>query len=396
VVPIDGTDNGTIGATAPQLYPSLAPTSINGSFALAGGVTVTGTTLSVSGQPVPDVRVMLTNQDPASVQQRRDLVFSSVGRSDAQGNYTLHVQKGTYWVSFSPPSDSGLSEALGASAITIAGDGTLGFKWDAPNTAALALQVVDSAGAPRAGVAVRVTSSQSPSVGAVAHTPTGGATSTQVAIGSVQVEATTDASGMVVFSNLPTNQAYDVLLVPATPDAFAATTTMRIPLAAGGTSTIAQLWPQSSIVGQLVARASVPLDYATVKIVAYDRSVDAPEPPRAVAVASDGSFVVGVTPGRPYILLAVPAIGSGYARTFVGPGPVQASEFVITQGLLLSMPWRSSVIDEDQIGLPDTALQVYCDPSWPNCVDSAVPLAETTSEVGGAFELALADPSSRL
>ena len=394
VVPINGTDDGTVPATAPQLYQSLAPSGINGSFALAGGVTVTGITRSVSG-PLQDVRVMLTNQDPASLQQRRDLVFSSVGRSDAQGSYALHVQKGTYWVSFSPPPSSGLSEAMGASSITIGSDANLAFQWNAPTTAGLTLTVVDSMGAALPGVSVRVTSSQSQSVGSLTLTPTGGAASSQPASGNVQVEDTTDAAGMVVFDKLPANETYDVLLVPATPDAHAATTTMTVILAAGGTSMTAPLWPQSNIIGQLVARTSLPLDYAGVSIVAYDRTIDSPEAPRAVKANPDGSFVFGVTPGRPYVLLATPDIASGYARTFVGPGPVRASEFVITQNLLTSMPWSAVVMDETQNGLPDTALQVYCDPSWPNCVDPGVPLAETTSDVGGAFDLALPDPSSR-
>jgi hypothetical protein len=396
VVPINGPDGSTIQATAPQLYQMLDPGSINGAFPLSGGVTVTGTTVSVSGQPLADVRVMLSNQNPGLVEQRRDLIFSSVGRSDALGNYTLHVQKGTYWVSFSPPPDSGLSEALGASTLDIGGDAALAFKWDAPSTAGLTLRVLDASGAPRSQVSVRATLTQSRAVGALTLTPAAGVASTQLANGNVQVEATSDAAGMVVFPKLPANETYDVLLSPETPDAFSATTTMTVALAAGGTVATAQLWAQSTILGQLAPQASVPLDYSRVTIVAYDRSLDAPEAPRSMLANSDGRFAFGVTPGRPYVLLAVPEIGSGYARTFVGPGLLQASEFVIAQTLLLSMPWQATVMDEDQNGLADTALQIFCGASWPTCVDPGVPLAETTSDVDGAFQLELPDPSSRL
>jgi hypothetical protein len=59
------------------------------------------------------------------------------------------------------------------------------------------------------------------------------------------------------------------------------------------------------------------------------------------------------------------------------------------------MAWSAKVTDENQYGLSGTALQVFCGPTWPNCVDSTIPLAETTSEDGGAFQLALPDPSTR-
>jgi hypothetical protein len=397
VVPFDGSDGETAGATAPQLFQGLEPSSINGSFPLVGGVTLTGSTVASAGQPVSDVRVMLSNQDPTSAQQRPDLLFSSVGRSDAQGSYTLHVQKGTYWASFSPPPGMGLAEALGTAAVTIAGDASLAFQWDRATTATLALIVVDAVGVALPGVSVRLSSFQSRSVGTLTLTSAGGAVVRQPANGNVQIEGTTDTAGAIVFPGLPADAAYDLLLVPATQGAYAATTTTSLMLGAGGTSTVVQLRPQATIHGQLSVRASgaPALDFASVKIVAYDRSVDSPEAPRAMMAAPDGSFAFGATPGRPYVLLAVPGVGSGYARTFVGPGPVEASEFVITQPLLGSMEWRAAVMDERQYGLAETALQIFCDVSWPNCVDPAVPLAETTSDANGFFDLALPDPSSR-
>jgi hypothetical protein len=397
VVPVDGSDGQTLGATAPQLYQSLDPSGINGPFPLAGGVTVTGTTLSAAGQRLSDVRVMLTNQDPASAKQRPDLLFSSVGSSDAQGQYILHVQEGTYWALFSPPLGMGLAEAVSTSAITIAGDASLAFQWAAPTTATLALTVVDSAANALPGVTVRVTSLQSKPVGNLTLTQLGGSVNNQPASGDVQMEGTTDSVGVVVFPGLPANATYEVLMIPAVPGANAATTTTSVTLGPGGTSATVQLWPQSAIFGRLVASASgAPApNYATVTIVAYDRSTDSPEAPRAMTANPDGSFAFGVSPGRPYVLLAVPEVGSGYARTFVGPGQVQASEFVITQGLLRSMDWRATVMDEHQYGLPATALQAFCDESWPGCVDDAVPLAETTSDANGEFTLSLPDPSTR-
>jgi hypothetical protein len=394
VVPLNGEDSTTIAATAPQLYQGRDPTSLNKPLTLAGGYTVSGTTLNANGQPVVDARVMFTNQDPASAQQRADLLFSSVGRSNAQGKYTLHVQPGTYWVSFAPPLDSGLTEVRSDSFVTVAGDSTLSFQWSAATTAALNLKVVDAVGVPVEGTSVRVTSlSQSSNVGSLSGT----LISSQRAKGDVQAQATTDATGAVLFPMLPANADYAVLLMPAVLGPSAATTGTTVHLDAGGTSKPLSLSAQAVIRGTLVARAaaSLPIDFTTVAIVGYDRSGDAPEAARAIKVNADGTFTFGVTPKRPYVLLAVPGVGSGYARSFVGPGPLQGSEFVITQNLLTSITWKAKVVDENQNGIADTALQSYCDPSWPNCVDPAVPLGETMSGVGGAFQLELADPASR-
>jgi len=399
VVPMDSSGADTVNATAPQLFQNLTASGISGSFALAGGVSLTGTATSVDGTPISDVRVMMSNQNPAASSQTPDLLFSSLGRSDDQGKFSFHVQKGTYWVSFSPPVGSGLAEATGSSSIAVVGDSTLALQWDGSPTATLAVKVVDASGGPLSGGAsVRVTSSQSRQVGSLTVTPAGGQSASQAANGNVEVEGTTDTDGNVAFSGLPANASYDLLLIPAQPGANAATTTASVTLAAGGTSVALPLSPQASIVGKLQAPTSglpAPSSWASVSIVAYDRGGDAPESPRVAAVNADGSFVVGVTPGRPYVLLAVPAGGSGYARTFVGPGPLEASEFTITQALLASMTWKATVMDEYQVGSADTALQVFCGESWPNCVDPAVPLAETTSDGSGAFSLALPDPSSR-
>jgi hypothetical protein len=397
VVPLEDVGGATDNPPAPQLFTGYPAANISGSFSLAGGVSLTGTARLTNGQPVSDVRVMLSNQNPADVKPRRDLIFSSVGRSDAQGNFALHVQKGTYWVSFSPPSGSGLAEALSSTYVTVTGAGTLAFQWDAPATATLSLSVVDSRGAPAPGVAVRVSSSQSKSVGSLSHAPVVGASVSLGANGNVQTESTTDDTGSVVFPNLPADASYDLLLAPAAVGVHSATTTTSITLPAGGLNRTVELRAQSTISGRLIAAALdlSPLDFTGVDIVAYDRSLDSPEPARWIVPSGNGTFSIGVTPGRPYVLLAAPGLDTGYARTFVGPGPVQASEFVITQSLMKSMAWSATVMDENQNALPDTAIQVFCKADWPGCVDSTVPLAETTSDDRGAFGLNVPDPSTR-
>jgi len=156
-----------------------------------------------------------------------------------------------------------------------------------------------------------------------------------------------------------------------------------------------QVLPQARIGGMLVAATGGATDWSKVNVFAYDHSVDSPEAPQAVSVNPDGSFTLGVSPARPYVLLAVPDTSTGLARTFVGPGPVEASEFAITQKVQAPMEWIAKVMDENGNTLSGTALQVFCGANWPYCIDSTIPLAETTSGSGGAFQLALPDPATR-
>jgi len=388
VVPLDG------NSTAPQLFQNLTPANINSTtFSLVGGVTVTGTTTTSTGQAVGDVRVMLTNQDPASTSQVSDLIFSSVGRSDAStGNFTLHVQQGNYWVSISPPDGSGLAEALAPTAIKLTGNTTLDFKWDVPITASLVLNVTDAAGNPSIGTRVRLTSAQSKAVG----TLTAGISS-QAANGNIQVEGTTSSSGQVVFDKLPDGATYDALLVPASLGPLNATTRLSLTIPAGGTTQNVRLLAQCRINGLLTATSSgsASVDWTRVNVIAYDRSNDTAEAPLVVTANPDGTFSMGLSPGRPYVVLAVPDVSTGLARTFVGSGPLQTSEFTITQNVQAAMAWTATVMDESQNGLSGTALQVFCGASWPNCIDSTIPLAETTSQDSGAFQLALPDPATR-
>ncbi|HEX7598850.1 MAG TPA: hypothetical protein VF518_11590, partial [Polyangia bacterium] len=164
VVPLDSPAGDAIGATAPQLFQRRTPAQLqNVSLNLVGGATVTGTA-SANGQAVVDARVILTNQDPSKA-PAPSLLFSSVGASDEKGNFTLHTQPDQYWISVSPPSGSGLSEAFSPASVAIGGNTTVGFQWSTPSSAALTLTVMDANGTPIGGTQVRLTSSRSTSVG---------------------------------------------------------------------------------------------------------------------------------------------------------------------------------------------------------------------------------------
>jgi hypothetical protein len=398
VVPLDGTNGGTVAATAPQLFGSLQPDQMNApAFALSGGITVWGDRLWGNGGYVQDARIILTNRDPKAAVQPSDLIFSSVGRTDAQGNCLLHAQPGQYWVSISPPADNGLSEALAPDPITLAGNATVTFQWSPIPMTTLILDVKDSYGKDNGpdGTRVRLTSSATTTVGTLTVTDGAGNTTTQAAQGNVRVEGTV-ALGSVTFNNLPAGASYDVLIVPPALGPDNATTLLTVTVPAGGPRQTVRIARQGGIAGSLLwGNPAVATDWSKVNLVAYDRSADTPESPRAVSVNPDGSFIIGASPGRTYIVIAVPDTTSGLARTFVGPGPLAASEFSITQKVQAWRTWSARVMGESQSGVSGTALQVFCGATWPGCIDSTIPLAETTSEDGGAFDLALPDPSTR-
>jgi hypothetical protein len=164
VVPLDGPTGDTVAATAPQIFPNLTTSQMTG-FPLSGGLTVSGNIQRSTGEAVTDARVILTNRNPALPEQKGTLVFSSVGRADAGGNYTLHAQPGQYWVSLAPPAGSGLAETLATDAITLTGNANISFRWNAIETATLLLDVRDANGLPADGARVRLTSAQTTTVG---------------------------------------------------------------------------------------------------------------------------------------------------------------------------------------------------------------------------------------
>jgi hypothetical protein len=158
---------------------------------------------------------------------------------------------------------------------------------------------------------------------------------------------------------------------------------------------------QGRINVQLVVGPKDVIDWTRVQVLAYDRSADALETPLLAWVYSDGTFSLAVSPGRPYVVLIKPDVSSGFARTFVFPGLLQASEFTLTQSVPAAMAWSATVMDSAQVGaqvgVAGTALQVFCTDKggWPGCIDPTIPLAETTSGDGGAFQLWLPASATR-
>lgn len=397
VVPLDGPSGDSIAATAPQLYPNVAPDNMI-DFPLGGGVTVTGKTTGLPSDggpatPVSDARVMLTNRNPTANDSGADLIFSSVGRADAQGNFELRAQPGQYWISVSPPAGSGMAEAVSPQPITLSGNANVSFQWNLIGMAPLVLDVRNANNEVVSGAHVRLTSAETTTVGTLT---VGG--SAQQAIGNVRTEAITDDNnGRATFASVPAGATYNVLIAPPALGPHAATTLTTISVPAGGLSQQVNLVPQRAIVGKLEPGEGVaaPSTWSLVSLVAYDRSADSPEPPQTIVANADGGFAIGVSPGRPYAVMVVPDPSTGLARTFVGPGLLQATAFELTQRVPGARSCSGRVSSESNLGLDGTALQVFCEASWPGCTDPTIPLAETTAGFDGAYQLSLPDPSKR-
>jgi hypothetical protein len=171
-------------------------------------------------------------------------------------------------------------------------------------------------------------------------------------------------------------------------------------LPAGGLTQTVRLVAERNILGKLApgkAGSAVP-DWTQVQVVAYDKSLVVPEPPRTIPVSADGTFALGVSPGRPYTVLVVPNPATGLARTFFGPGLMQSTGLRTTQYVQSTMDWTSTVsitTNNQATGIVGAALQATCHPGYWRCIDPSLPLAETTSGAGGTFTLSVPDPDTR-
>ena len=394
VVPADGTGNGTIGATAPQLFRNLTPAAFaKTSFQLVDGIAVSGTT-AVEGSPVADARWVLSNQEPGQ-KASGDLLFSSVGRSESNGRFLLNVQAGSYRVSISPPVGSGLAEAISSQPVNVRLGTTLSFEWTAPATASINLRVQDAQGNALPNARVRLATAEARAVGTLLVNDSSGGQSLP-ANGSTRLEVTTSSSGVASFANVPANVTYTVLVIPEILGPLARTTVGQLRVVPGTMNPVITAQAEAHITGTLLTIAGArDLDLSQVTIVAHDKSDESVEPTQSVRVGKDGRFDVAVTPGRPYVLMAIPPNDSDYARTLVDPGPMVASEFSITQVLFKALPWHGKVLGQSAQALSGTALQMFCDANWPNCLDSSIPLAETSAASDGSFTIALPDPTTR-
>ena len=104
----------------------------------------------------------------------------------------------------------------------------------------------------------------------------------------------------------------------------------------------------------------------------------------------DGSYALPVSPRRRYALIAHPPSESAFATTFIGSGPWEATDFVITQSLRIRRPWAARVVGvRPQSGVAGAAVSIYCHPDAVDCPDPTVPLAESATAPDGSFQVAV-------
>jgi hypothetical protein len=391
VIPTGADGAGVTAARhAPFILERATPQSIRAfPFQLTPGVPVRGRMTDARGGVVVDARVLLRGAGLAS----------TVGRSGNDGSYQVLARTGSYGLTIAAPHGSGLPE------VQMPGGGSVGpsiaiaegaaapaidFEWDRLPDAELAVQVEDVQGRALPQARVRV-QAQLPRVGVLTVTPPGGAPAPLAAPGEMRLDGETGGDGMARFGRVPLG-SYQVLIAPSASAAGAVTTTTVAVAGGGAVTRTVRLARMARITGTLSGAGPL----GGVRLVASDVGMDLSTTAVVAETGEDGSFNLPVSPRRRYLVLAHPPAGSRFARTFVGDGPLEASEFPIRQVLPARISFSGRVVsDLHRNGIPDTVIKVFCYPAAVDCPDPTVALAEGVSGGDGTFELALPDPSTR-
>jgi len=377
-----GPDRTGVGALyAPLLIGNQTPDQIRIlPLRLAPGIDVRGA-LAAAGGAIADGRVVLRVGD----------LVSTVARTGSDGGFEVLSRAGAFSLVASPPPGSGLPELQAGPApeLTLT-DGvpapSLALRWNTLPTVDGLVTVLGPDGRPMANARVHL-EARLPAAGALAVGMPGGFV-TLPAVGTMRVEAVTGADGVAHLGRLASGEYAGVVAPPA---AGAAITGARLVIDSGAARTIRVQAPVS-LRGALLGTG----DLSSIRLTATDVGADVTAPPLAALSAADGSFVLAVSPGRRYVIVADPPPGSPFARGFVGDGQVEASSFVLRQPVPRRLAFRGRVLADGQTaGFSDTLLKVFCLAGSPGCADATAPLAETVTGSDGSFELGLPDPATR-
>jgi hypothetical protein len=200
-------------------------------------------------------------------------------------------------------------------------------------------------------------------------------------------ERTSGADGTVVFPTLPRGD-YTVTVVPSEGRPEAITTTKLEVTANGPAVRPIVLAARMPLKGKLTGEGN--LD--SIAVIATDVGNDVLVAPIEGKSAADGSFTLNVSPGRRYLLLAQPPAQSPFARTQIGVGPVEATEFVITYKMRPRIAWTGRVRAGNRAaGIAGAVIKAYCYPGTIECPDPNLPLAEAVSGPDGSFSTWLPD-----
>jgi hypothetical protein len=394
--------------TGPQLPPFLVPPKLAqgfrpSDFDVASGVTLTGTLSGPSG-PATGARMLLHADANPPVTLP---LPSTVGVAAATGAYSLSASAGTLFSAVVvPPSGTawpqvtianGIDLRASANGASLAG---VNFTWNAISTTTLTLRVFLSDGSTSAGsgVTVRLQSQDGAFPNAGSFTVAG--VSSSATSGTLRQDGTTDASGSVVFSNIP-KIAYTATLVPPSGLAGAAITTATISLS-GATATSARsvnLARKVQISGHVLPAAAA----SGAQLLVTDTGTDVIGNVISTVVGSDGSYQFLADPLRTYSFLVQPVAGQNLPTRIPIYGvttttqDTQLPDRTLPSGLLVS-----GVVSFGGQPVSGAMVQAYCEQSGVlGCVDPnnpyaalPLPLIEFATLPDGSYSFYLLDPAT--
>jgi len=393
--------------TGPQLPPFLVPPKLAQSFRpsdfnVAAGVTLTGTLSGPSG-PATGARMLLHADANPPVTLP---LPSTVGVATATGAYSLSASAGTLFSAVVvPPSGTAWPQVTIANGIDLRGsaNGTslagVNFTWNAIGSTTLTLRVFLSDGSTSAGPGVTVRLQSQDGAFANAGSLTVAGISTSATSGTLRQDGTTDASGSVVFSNIP-KIAYTATLVPPSGLAGAAITTTTISLS-GTTATTTRsvsLARKVQISGHVLPAAAA----SGAQLVVTDTGTDVIGNVISTVVASDGSYQFLADPGRTYSFLVQPVAGQNLPTRIPIYGVTTTTQDTQLDRTLPSGLLVSGVVSFGGQPVSGAMVQAYCEQSGVlGCVDPnnpyaalPLPLIEFATLPDGSYSFYLLDPAT--
>jgi hypothetical protein len=384
VIP-DGALDGAPGTPAPKIFSDIKAPPVGllrPPLNVEPGVAVSGR-VSGPGGAVMGARVLL----------RAGTLPSTVGISDAAGQYLLNARAGAVGALIVPPPGSPLPQAqvdegsVRIDPVPLA----LDFQWRTVPTVTLTLSVRSADGsAPVAGATVRLEAKAIPGVG----TLTVGKSTPMTATGFVRVEAPTDAGGMASFPALPA-ATYSATLIPADSGAALTVTPLDLASATGAVARMVRLGRKLDVRGRLL-----PVELGGgATVVAVDPTADPARPLPAALADEAGMYRLSLDPGRPYRLFVEPIPARGLARIplglVAGDADIPASDHRLPTGVSIT-----GVVTRAAARLGGALVQAYCVDGSADCKDPTTkdtegirPTAETVSDADGTFRLVVPDPA---
>jgi hypothetical protein len=345
------------------------------------GITVHGDTRDFRGRAVEGTRILLRADTGRP---------STIGVSNATGDFLLQTREGPHSITVVPPEGSGLPEArVPLSAGFVLATGTfeidLAVKWSSSNQAAPLDVVVRDQGAVVEGARVRADLwSELPSVAQVSVKVGGVVGAMDVAFtakGAARADGVTDAKGEAHLGPLPVAK-YRVTVAP--PEGGAAAITSTDVDLNGGPSVPLALGARVKVTGTLLPAA----DAVGVRVTALDTGVLAPTAPATAIADANGRYELVLSPGRTYELIAEPPGGKRWQRVALARAAMASSGATWSHSLPGALSWSGSVTGAGR-AVAGAVVQVFCVAPPASCVDSTIPLAEGVSRADGTIALTL-------